>query len=92
MMKPINSVMSKRNYVTVKPGDIIYLVSSDFDDYPDDLQQVNLPLVSSSSCADILFDLTITDIQICAGGTDNGGTDVCQVRDSIFHIFIYFNI
>ncbi|XP_072023771.1 testisin-like [Amphiura filiformis] len=45
-------------------------------EYPDILQEVDLPLIGSSSCQSI--DDTLTDNHICAAGTAQGGIDTCQ--------------
>ncbi|XP_072023773.1 chymotrypsin-like protease CTRL-1 isoform X2 [Amphiura filiformis] len=53
-----------------------YSSSADPAEYPDILQEVDLPLIGSSSCQSI--DDTLTDNHICAAATTQGGFDTCQ--------------
>jgi secreted trypsin-like serine protease len=47
-------------------------------DTPDTLQEVDLPIVSNSQCADAWGASAITSAMMCAGGTSSGGIGACS--------------
>jgi len=51
-------------------------------DQPNALYQVRVPIVTNQECAESYRDVaSIYSKQICAGDTEEGGVDTCQVKN-----------
>ncbi len=48
------------------------------EDFPTNLHEADLPLLSNAECAVALAGVGLTDVHVCAGFVQQGGVDTCQ--------------